>query len=546
MNVLVTCGGGFQGLTLYKELSLYSYVRSFLIDTKEENISKYFFDYFALCPPVSDKNEYKNFIFEYCRKYNINMIFPATVYDLDILSEISESLCNINCYVASPNRRFVNIFKSKKLTYEFLAHHHINTQQLLEPLTSNKYPIIGKPNYGWGSKGIITLYSRGEFLQKVNPRDVDEYIWVQYLEKFTEYSVDFSINFEGRASDAIIRSRKSVSGGFSVITEEETTPPTAINLIVKKIINLFTNHKIIGIFNIQILYISDDIIYYSDVNPRIGTSAIIHKIGQRGLVGNFLHQDDYLKNKVGESNRCNIKAVRYLSEIYIKKIKSNIEGIVFDLDDTLISNKDFIIERCKILYSQLPGLFGDYLKYLTNVSLLLNEGYAPYLIDKLCDLYTLSSIKEDILKVYRNCFPDKVTVYADVEPTLYTLKANDFKLFVLTDNPVVTQKIKWNLFPLKDIFDDVIFTDELGVSKPDSRCFSIISQNHSIAPEELIMVGDNQIRDIVGAIHAGYHSAFHIIRDDAMITSYAMAYSTVDISRIYRIMSLKEIPYYFY
>jgi HAD superfamily hydrolase (TIGR01509 family) len=546
MNILVTCGGGFQGLTLYKEISLYPHVKSFLIDIHEENVSKYFFDYFSLCPPVLDKDKYISFIFEYCRSNDINIIIPATTYDLDILSEISDSLrSQINCYAVVPDMKFVNIFKNKRLTYEFLEQHRISVQQVLDPLISNDYPMIGKPKAGWGGRGLTVIYSVEDFLHKINPEDRDNYIWVKYLEKFTEYSVDFSINFQYHASDIIIRDRKSTSGGFAVITEQESMVHRATELIVQKIVDIFINNKIVGLFNIQLLYLDEHTIYCSDVNPRIGTSAIIHKIGKRGLIGNFLCQNEEPIGVLANSNNHSVKAVRYLSELYIKKIKRSIKGIVFDLDDTLISNKEFIIARCQILYNQLSDLFGDYSTYLVNISLLLNEGYAPYLIDKLCDLYGLLSMKRDILKIYRDGFPDKVSVYADVEPTLNAFKANHFKLFVLTDNPVVTQKVKWNVFPFRDMFDDVIFTNNYGLSKPDSKCFHIISETHGIAPEDLVMIGDNQVRDIVGAIHAGYNCAFHIVRDNAMVTSHLMAYSNIDISKVHHIKSLKEVPYYF-
>ena len=61
MNVLVTCGGGLQGLTLYKELNALQSkfnITSHLFDIHAENISKYFFDYFFQCPPVADSEKY--------------------------------------------------------------------------------------------------------------------------------------------------------------------------------------------------------------------------------------------------------------------------------------------------------------------------------------------------------------------------------------------------------------------------------------------------------------------------------------------------------
>jgi HAD superfamily hydrolase (TIGR01509 family) len=545
MNILVTCGGGFQGLTLYKEISLYPHVKSYLIDIHKENISKYFFDYFSICPPVNNKNEYLNFIFNYCKEYKINYVFPATNFDLEILSEIKNEFAEqLNCYIAVPDTKYIMIFRDKLLTHNFLEQNKINVQKLLDPFNENNYPIIGKYKKGWGGKDIHVFYSIEDFKKFTQSENYNDYIWVKYLKEFKEYSIDFSINFKFNPSDIIIRERKSVSGGFAVVTEQIINPPEIVENIGKDIVDVFIKNKIVGAFNIQILYVDKNTTYCSDLNPRIGTSAIIHKIGKNGLIGNFIFQDEKTPEKSNVLNNFNTKAIRYLDETYIKKINHDIKGIVFDLDDTLISNKEFIIERCKLLYDQQSELFGEYSSYILNVLMLLNEGYAPFLIDKICEIYGIHHKKNEILSIYRKCFPNKIKFYPDVEPTLEILKKNNFKLFILTDNPVNTQKHKWNIFPFKDLFDDIIFTNEHNLNKPNHKCFNLISKTHNIKPENLIMVGDNQVRDILGAIQAGYFCAFQIHRDDGLISNYPLNNLSIDNSNIFQIKSLKEIPFY--
>ena len=53
INVLVTCGGGFQGMTLYKSLKNIKGTSLHLFDINTENVSKYFFDFnLAMISPL--------------------------------------------------------------------------------------------------------------------------------------------------------------------------------------------------------------------------------------------------------------------------------------------------------------------------------------------------------------------------------------------------------------------------------------------------------------------------------------------------------------
>ena len=88
INVLVTCGGGFQGMTLYKSLKNIKGTSLHLFDINTENVSKYFFDFFVTTPPIKKKRGYIKLLESYVVKHNIRFIFPATSFDLDLLSEL--------------------------------------------------------------------------------------------------------------------------------------------------------------------------------------------------------------------------------------------------------------------------------------------------------------------------------------------------------------------------------------------------------------------------------------------------------------------------
>jgi len=121
INVLVTCGGGFQGLTLYKSLKEISGLSLHLFDSNPENISRHFFDYFSTSKQVVNKNRYINHLIDYTIKNKIKFIFPATTYDLEILSEIKNQFRELyECNIVVPDLNFIKCLGIKKLLQFFL------------------------------------------------------------------------------------------------------------------------------------------------------------------------------------------------------------------------------------------------------------------------------------------------------------------------------------------------------------------------------------------------------------------------------------------
>jgi putative hydrolase of the HAD superfamily len=54
-----------------------------------------------------------------------------------------------------------------------------------------------------------------------------------------------------------------------------------------------------------------------------------------------------------------------------------------------------------------------------------------------------------------------------------------------------------------DCFDLMIFSDEVGVRKPDSRIFDMVARGLRVKPHEIVHVGDNLKSDAWGAKNAG-------------------------------------------
>jgi putative hydrolase of the HAD superfamily len=57
-----------------------------------------------------------------------------------------------------------------------------------------------------------------------------------------------------------------------------------------------------------------------------------------------------------------------------------------------------------------------------------------------------------------------------------------------------------------DLFDHLVFSDEVGCSKPHAKVFETMAQALGSAPHEMAHIGDLEFTDIVGARRAGYRA----------------------------------------
>lgn len=97
-------------------------------------------------------------------------------------------------------------------------------------------------------------------------------------------------------------------------------------------------------------------------------------------------------------------------------------------------------------------------------------------------------------------------LYDDTIPALVSIRSRGIKMGVIGNvlfwGSIYTRNLL-EKFGLRGFFDEMIFSDELGVSKPDRRIFLELARKMNIEPNKLIYVGDNIVEDLGGALAAG-------------------------------------------
>jgi carbamoylphosphate synthase large subunit len=272
INILIVSGGSFQGSTLVKCLCASNSIVVNLADCFNENINKYEADKFHVVPPINDKNHFIDELINIVIKEDIKIIFPSTDYELPVLSENRHIFKKQGAMVAVSELHLIHILRNKLTTHSLLFSNGFNVLNQIDFRSENiELPIIGKPAIGFGSKGIIEIHTQEDY-KSLGPKNIKNYIWQPLIIEFTEFSVDFAICFDGNISPLIIRKRLKTAGGFAVITQSECEKKISSEMY--RFAQLLSDKGGCGIFNVQILKTLEGDCFFSDVNPRVGTSSV--------------------------------------------------------------------------------------------------------------------------------------------------------------------------------------------------------------------------------------------------------------------------------
>ena len=204
-----------------------------------------------------------------------------------------------------------------------------------------------------------------------------------------------------------------------------------------------------------------------------------------------------------------------------------VKVVVFDLDDTLISEKEYIRSGYLHIARIIEDRFAMDKKEVFDELMSLFKVSPLNVFNRLYDKYQIKYSKEmilDLVKEYRGHFPD-IQFYDDVLPCLSELKRAGIKVGIITDGYAIAQRKKLKAIQANEYFDEIIVTDELGRDywKPHPKAFELMKEKFRVNFDEMIYVGDNPEKDFyisktypiktVRIIRDGVHSDKNYFRD---------------------------------
>ncbi|WP_375435683.1 HAD family hydrolase [uncultured Hymenobacter sp.] len=87
-------------------------------------------------------------------------------------------------------------------------------------------------------------------------------------------------------------------------------------------------------------------------------------------------------------------------------------------------------------------------------------------------------------------------------PLLEALKPH-YRIGIVTNNRTSEQKEKLTQLGMSHLIDALITSEDVGVTKPNPRIYQVALERLHGSPAETVMVGDNWLADVVGALEAG-------------------------------------------
>ena len=182
----------------------------------------------------------------------------------------------------------------------------------------------------------------------------------------------------------------------------------------------------------------------------------------------------------------------------ITEVKNHLHGIkavIFDLDDTLYGEKEYVQSGYRAIAATLPQVERMEEKLWQAFE---QKKSAIDEVLKAEGLYT-EELKQQCLSVYRFHQPD-IHLYKGVDELLCQLRADGYKLGIITDGRPEGQRAKIKSLRLDEFVDYIIFTDELGgieYRKPNNRAFFIMKERFGVNYTEMCYVGDNIFKDFI-------------------------------------------------
>lgn len=441
-------------------------------------------DYTRRVCGMRDEN-YITELTELCRKDKIDILIPTIDTDLLVLSQNVSLFGDTKVLISKPDK--ITICRDKNNTADFFESCGCYAPKTVNDWTMYKapYPCFIKPKDGSSSINAFKVDSAAEL--EVYAQQVEDYIVQPFIEG-TEYTVDILCDFDSKPVYITPRIRLQVRAG-----EVLKTQISMDEKIIEESKRIIEKFQPVGPITVQLIRqntTGDD--YFIEINPRFGGgSPLSMKAGARSA-------EAILKMLIGE--KPDTDAVMSEGAVYSRfdqsvciqegVAASPLKGIIFDLDDTLYNENQYIKSGYKAVgeYLGISGAADELWKCFEN-----NEPAIDTYLNKIGHM----DKKVECLEVYRDHKPE-ITLNDGVAQMLEKLRSKGIKIGIITDGRPTGQRNKIEALGLEAMVDDIIVTDELGgeqFRKPCDIAFRIMQTKWRLPVSQIMYVGDNASKD---------------------------------------------------
>ena len=171
--------------------------------------------------------------------------------------------------------------------------------------------------------------------------------------------------------------------------------------------------------------------------------------------------------------------------------------IVFDLDDTLYNELDFLISAFKDISKRIDKFNSEQVFSIMLSLYRNNENVFEFLNNN----YSIK--KHDLIEIYRNHYPT-IKLNPHVRNFIDELKNKKINVALLTDGRSITQRNKISSLGLENVFDYISISEEIGFKKPSSKGFQLIE--NFFKKKKYYYIADNLEKDFIAPKKRGWYT----------------------------------------
>jgi len=466
--------------------------------------------------PHSSSPEFPAALAALCEKEEISLLIPTIDPDLEALDarrgEIAR-LCPGLRLLLSPSST-IAAARDKRESRSLFASLGAETPA---DAVQGEFPVFVKPRDGSAGRGARAIDDANDLRAALAK---EPGLMVERIVGGPEFTVDVLCDFSGKALLAVPRRRLKVRGGEVVQGVVEMRED-----LVELSLRLAEGFKTQGPVTIQFRMPEEGRFVAMELNARMGGGLPLTVAAGADWPGMILDLAMGREPNLRLQIRDGLRMSRYDSSVFVMpgevskpslkrgssalgSLLKGVRAFVFDLDDTLYLERDFVFSGYKAVSEEVWRSRGVEIE--PSLRALFDAGRRG-------DLFS-EALKEAGLDAPKDFVMGLVSVYRGHSPSIKpcsdfgvvrALRGAGFKTGLLSDGWLSVQSNKVAALGIAGDFDEILLTDSLGGPefwKPSPEPFKRLLKALDVRPEEAVYVGDNPKKDFLGARRAGMKS----------------------------------------
>src|ERR687884_1710455 len=267
-SVIIPGASGPAGINTIKSLKMVNF-RGKIIATDSSTLSAGFFmaDSSEVLPEANH-SAYIDRLIEIIKNHKVQVLLPASGFDIYPYSENRERLAEIGAYAVVSDRNTLEMCRDKTLTYQSLS----SNGSFKVPFTTTNpdkvrsFPVIAKPQFGKGSRDVLKIDDESG-LEYISSK-FDSMIFQEFLPG-TEYTIDVLSDLDKKPLMAVPRIRLQTKAGIS--TKGRVIRDADLEITC---MNVARDIGIRGPCCIQMKESSEEQLQLIEINSRLGGGTI--------------------------------------------------------------------------------------------------------------------------------------------------------------------------------------------------------------------------------------------------------------------------------